>query len=80
MKIQCFYDLRRIALSAAFVAPEAAKLTPQAAKLTLKTANLAPKMANLAHFWHPLDDFFGILGVILSKIAKIKKTTTVHHF
>ena len=43
-------------------------------------ANLEAKMANLAHFWEPLDHFFGILGVILSKNAKIKKTTTVHHF
>ena len=43
-------------------------------------ANLEAKMANLAHFWEPLDHFFWILGAILSKIAKIKKTTTVHHF
>ena len=37
-------------------------------------------MANLAHIWEHLGDFFWILGAILSKIAKIKKTTTVHHF
>ena len=43
-------------------------------------AKLEAKMASLAHFWQPLVDFFWILAVILSKIAKIKKTTTVHHF
>ena len=45
-----------------------------------KMANLEAKMANLAHIWEHLGDFFWILGAILSKIAKIKKTTTVHHF
>ena len=37
-------------------------------------------MANLAHFWEHLGDLFWILGAILPKIAKTKKTTTVHHF
>ena len=45
-----------------------------------KMANLEPKMANLAHFWEHLGDLFWILGAILPKMAKTKKTTTVHHF
>ena len=45
-----------------------------------KMANLEAKMANLAHFWEHLDDFFWILGAILPKMAKTKKTTIVHHF
>ena len=45
-----------------------------------KMANLEAKMANLAHIWEHLDDFFWILGAILPKMAKTKKTTTVHHF
>ena len=45
-----------------------------------KMANLEAKMANLAHIWEHLGDFFWILGAILSKIPKTKKTTTVHHF
>ena len=43
-------------------------------------ANLEAKIANLAHFWEHLGDFFCILGAILPKMAKTKKTTTVHHF
>ena len=43
-------------------------------------ANLEAKMANLARFWENLGDFFWILGAILSKLAKSKKTTTVHPF
>ena len=45
-----------------------------------KMANLEVKMANLAHFWEHLDDMFWILGAILPKIAKTKKTTIVQHF
>ena len=37
-------------------------------------------MANLAHFWEHLGDLFWILGAILPKIAKTKKTTTVQRF
>mgnify|MGYP007023185403 FL=1 len=37
-------------------------------------------MANLAHFWEHLGDLFWILGAILPKIAKTKKTTIVYHF
>ena len=37
-------------------------------------------MANLAHFWEHLGDLFWILGAILPKMAKTKKTTIVHHF
>ena len=45
-----------------------------------KMANLEAKMANLAHLWEHLGDFFCILGAILLKMTKTKKTTTVHHF
>ena len=45
-----------------------------------KMANLEAKMANLAHFWEHLGDLFWILGAILPKMAKTKKTTIVHHF
>ena len=45
-----------------------------------KMANLEAKMANLAHFWEHFGDLFWILGAILPKMAKTKKTTTVHHF
>ena len=45
-----------------------------------KMANLEAKMANLAHFWEHLGDLFWILGAILPKMTKTKKTTTVHHF
>ena len=37
-------------------------------------------MANLAHFWEHFGDLFWILGAILPKMAKTKKTTIVHHF
>ena len=43
-------------------------------------AILEAKMANLSHFWEHLGDLFWILGAILQKIAKTKKTTTVEHF
>ena len=50
-------------------------------------ANLAPRCAQvgelgayLARFWEHLGDFFCILGAILPKWAKTKKTTRVHHF
>ena len=45
-----------------------------------KLANLVPrcaqdaKMANLAHLWEHLGDLFWILGAILPKMAKIRKT------
>ena len=45
-----------------------------------KMANLEAKMANLAHFWEHLGDLFWILGAILPKMAKPRKTTTVEHF
>ena len=45
-----------------------------------KMANLEAKMANLAHFWEHLGDLCWILGAILPKMAKTKKTTTVEHF
>ena len=45
-----------------------------------KMANLEAKMANLAHFWEHLGDLFWILGAILPKIAKTKKTTILQHF
>ena len=45
-----------------------------------KMANLEAKMANLAHFWEHLGDLCWILGAILPKMAKTKKTTTVQHF
>ena len=45
-----------------------------------KMANLEAKMANLAHFWEYLGDLCWILGAILPKMAKTKKTTIVHHF
>ena len=45
----------------------------------LKMANLEPKMANLAHFWEHLGNLFCILGAILPKMAKTKKTTTAHY-
>ena len=45
-----------------------------------KMANLEAKKANLAHFWEHLGDLFWILGAILPKMAKTKKTTIVHHF
>jgi len=45
-----------------------------------KMANLEAKMANLAHFWEHLGDLFWILGAILPKMAKTRKTTTVEHF
>jgi len=45
-----------------------------------KMANLEAKMANLAHFWEHLGDPFWILGAILPKMAKPRKTTTVEHF
>ena len=47
-------------------------------------AKMAPKMAKLAHLWahlwEHLGDFFCILGAILLKMTKTKKTTIVHHF
>ena len=45
-----------------------------------KMANLGGKIANLAHFLEHLGDLCWILGAILPKMAKTKKTTTVHHF
>ena len=55
-----------------------------------KLANLAPrcaqdgqlggKIANLAHFLEHLGDLCWILGAILPKMAKTKKTTIVEHF
>ena len=45
-----------------------------------KMANLGGKIANLAHFLEYLGDLCWILGAILPKMAKTKKTTTVHHF
>ena len=45
-----------------------------------KIVNLGGKIANLAHFLEHLGDLCWILGAILPKMAKTKKTTTVHHF
>ena len=45
-----------------------------------KMTNLGGKIANLAHFLEHLGDLCWILGAILPKIAKTKKTTTVHHY
>ena len=50
------------------------------ANLAPKMANLGAKMANLTHFWEHLGDLFWILGAILPKMAKTRKTTTVDHF
>ena len=50
-------------------------------------ANLAPRCAQagelgayLARFWEHLGDFVCILGAILLKWAKTKKTTILHQF
>ena len=43
-------------------------------------AKLNLRWATCAHFWEDLGDFFWILGAILPKLAKTRKTTTVHHF
>ena len=45
-----------------------------------KMANLGGKIANLAHFLEHLGDLCWILGAILPKMAKTKKTMIVHHF
>ena len=45
-----------------------------------KMANLEAKMAYLAHFWEHLGELFWILGAILPKIAKTKRTMIVKHF
>ena len=42
--------------------------------------HLGAKMANLARFWQHLGDVFLNFGGDLAKLAKTKKTTTVHHF
>ena len=61
------------------LAPRRAKMAPRRQDVP-KMANLEAKMANLAHFWEHLGDLFWILGAILPKIAKTKKTTTLQHF
>jgi hypothetical protein len=45
-----------------------------------KMAHMEPKMGILSALLKDLGDFFWILERILPKLAKTRKTTTVHHF
>ena len=45
-----------------------------------KMAHMDSRCASCERFWEDLGDLFWILGAILPKLAKTRKTTTVHHF